>query len=87
MKSKVEGKLTVHGCFAYQNGKCKVLTVSECEGSGCGFFKTVNQLELERIETMKRICSLNMNIQKQIAEMYYIKSVEEVVFSGINAET
>ena len=32
-------------CFAYKEGKCKVLSVKKCEGESCRFLKTKEQMD------------------------------------------
>ncbi|OIJ13693.1 hypothetical protein BKP37_09625 [Anaerobacillus alkalilacustris] len=57
-------------CFAYMNGKCKVLRVKQCEGVGCSFFKTSTQLQMDRLKAFEHIQSLDVKIRNEIIDMY-----------------
>jgi hypothetical protein len=58
-------------CFAYNKGKCNVLKVKKCEGEGCPFFKTREQLEEDRKKVLRRINSLEPAVKRNIIELYY----------------
>ena len=58
-------------CFAYNKGKCNVLKVKKCEGEGCPFFKTREQLEEDRKKVLRRINSLEPTVKRNIIELYY----------------
>ncbi len=45
-------------CFAYQNGKCKVLKVKKCDWPNCGFYKTEKQYELDQQKALEKIASM-----------------------------
>lgn len=56
-------------CFAYNQEKCKILRVRDCED--CSFFKTREELQLSRLEAIERIYSLDRSLQVYIDETYY----------------
>ena len=58
-------------CFAYKNGKCKILRVNQCEGMSCRFFKTSEQLEEERKQSFERIQSLDPFVRNDIMKTYF----------------
>jgi hypothetical protein len=45
--------------------------VKKCEGEGCPFFKTREQLEEDRKKVLRRINSLEPAIKRNIMELYY----------------
>lgn len=58
-------------CFAYKNGRCKILTVKKCEGEQCSFLKTASQVEEDKKNVFRRIKSLDEATRKHIMELYY----------------
>ena len=58
-------------CFAYRNGKCKVLKVKKCEGESCSFFKTKDQVDEDQKKVFRRINSLDSAAKKNIMDLYY----------------
>lgn len=58
-------------CFAFRNGKCKVLTVKKCEGDKCPFFKTKAQADEDQKKTFRRINSLDLSTKRNIISLYY----------------
>lgn len=58
-------------CFAYRNGRCKVLTVKKCQDEGCPFFKTREQLEEDKKKVLRKINLLEPDLKKNIMELYY----------------
>ncbi|MCD8500808.1 MAG: hypothetical protein LRY71_02920 [Bacillaceae bacterium] len=65
-------------CFAYKDGKCKVLRVKWCEGVGCSFFKTEHQLQQDRLKAFEHIQSLDANIRNEIIDMYNLESEKQL---------
>lgn len=65
-------------CFAYRNRKCSVLTVKKCIGKECGFYKTLEQYQLDRQKALEKIRSLDADIQKHIFETYHLKGGREI---------
>ena len=59
-------------CFA-DLGSCKILKVKKCEG--CKFYKTEEQLEVEKKIVTKRLKSLDKPTRINIAEKYKIKGI------------
>lgn len=57
-------------CFAYKNGKCKALKVTHCEGDGCRFYKTKEQLDEAQEKVFKRIRSLDAETGSSIINQY-----------------
>lgn len=70
-KEKVFKDNIAKDCFAYHKGRCRALTVKQCEGKGCSFYKTKQQLQQEKHLTFKRIKTLDKSTQLHIAESYY----------------
>lgn len=66
-------------CFAYKNRKCSVLRINKCEGHGCGFYKTNEQLQMERQKSLQRIQSLGEPAIKNINETYFNGKMNELV--------
>lgn len=66
-------------CFAYKNGKCKILRINKCEGVGCSFFKTSDQLEKERQQAVFCIRSLDEATRRGINETYFSGKLNELV--------
>lgn len=58
-------------CFANRKGRCKILTVRKCSGVNCNFYKTKEQLEVEREQALQRISSLDQDRRKKIMDNYY----------------
>ena len=59
-------------CFAYKNGKCRVLKITECRnGKPCPFFKTKEQQEEDVRKVYARLASLDKSVQRDIADKYY----------------
>ena len=58
-------------CFAYRNGKCKVLKVKKCEGESCSFFKTQDQVDEDQKKVFRRINSLDPATRRNIMDLYY----------------
>ena len=58
-------------CFAYRNGKCKVLKVKKCEGKSCSFFKTKAQVDEDQKKVFRRINSLDPATRRNIMDLYY----------------
>jgi hypothetical protein len=58
-------------CFAYRNGKCKVLKVKKCEGESCSFFKTKDQVDEDQKKVFRRINSLDPATRRNIMDLYY----------------
>jgi len=58
-------------CFAYRNGRCKVLTVKKCEGEQCSFLKTSAQVEEDKKHVFRRIKSLDEASRRHIMDLYY----------------
>jgi hypothetical protein len=58
-------------CFAYRNGKCKVLKVKKCEGESCSFFKTKAQVDEDQKKVFRRINSLDPATRRNIMDLYY----------------
>jgi len=58
-------------CFAYRNGKCKVLKVKKCEGESCSFFKTKVQVDEDQKKVFRRINSLDPATRRNIMDLYY----------------
>lgn len=58
-------------CFAYRNGKCKVLKVKKCEGENCSFFKTKDQVDEDQKKVFRRINSLDSATRRNIMDLYY----------------
>ena len=56
-------------CFAYNNGKCKVLTVNRCK-SACSFYKTDKQYNADYQKARKRIHGLPYETLLDIKEAY-----------------
>lgn len=57
-------------CFANKNDKCQLLDIKKCKVE-CVFFKTPEQAEEGRKKAYERIASLDIEMQKSIAENYY----------------
>jgi len=68
-----------NACFAYKNGKCNILRIEKCEGVGCGFYKTGEQLKQDRQEAYERIQSLSKTAINNINETYYSGKLGEQV--------
>ncbi|MBU9723104.1 MULTISPECIES: hypothetical protein [Bacillaceae] len=66
-------------CFAYKNGKCKILRINKCEGLGCGFHKTSEQLETDRQQALMCIQFLDEATRRDINETYYSGKLNELV--------
>lgn len=66
-------------CFAYKNGKCNILRINKCEGSGCGFYKTSEQLEKDRQQAFLRIQSLDEATRRDINETYFSGKLNEML--------
>lgn len=58
-------------CYAYKNGKCKVLKVKKCDGESCAFLKTAAQMEEDQKEVFRRISSLDPVTKNNIMVLYY----------------
>lgn len=58
-------------CFAYRNGRCKVLTVKKCEGEQCSFLKTPAQVEEDKKHVFRRIKSLDEASRRHIMDLYF----------------
>ena len=58
-------------CFAYNKGKCNALNVKKCQGEGCPFFKTREQLREDKKKVLRRTNSLEPALKKNIMELYY----------------
>jgi len=59
-------------CFALGgHNRCRILTVYECPGSDCAFFKTPEQAAEARRKANARLASLDKDYQKHIADTYY----------------
>jgi len=58
-------------CFAYKNRGCTILKVNKCQGPECPFYKTKGQYKLDQKKAMKRILSLDKELQVHINETYY----------------
>ena len=58
-------------CFAYKNRRCLVLTITKCQGMECPFYKTAKQAEEDEGKAMKRILSLDEDLQNHINKTYY----------------
>ena len=60
-------------CFAeVSECKCAVLTVYWCPSHGnCSFFKTKEQVEIEKQKSFKRIASLPLEKQQYISDCHY----------------
>ena len=58
-------------CFAYKEGKCKVLSVKKCEGESCRFLKTKEQMDEDQIKVFRRIRSLDPQTRRNIMDLYY----------------
>ncbi|WP_205693983.1 hypothetical protein [Clostridium prolinivorans] len=71
-KEKIFKDNIAKDCFAYYKGRCRALTVKQCEGKGCSFYKTRHHQEQDRERTRKRIMSLDKGLQKYIIERYYM---------------
>lgn len=58
-------------CFAYKNGRCKILKNIQCANNTCSFFKTEEEQAEGLNKTYVRIASLDKVIQRNIADTYY----------------
>lgn len=58
-------------CCFNKGDRCKILTVGNCVGPNCAFFKTQEQYEDGLKMALTRIASLNKAAQKHIALTYY----------------
>ncbi|THE14018.1 hypothetical protein E1I69_05835 [Bacillus timonensis] len=77
MSSLIEEVKKELECFAYKEGKCKILKVNQCEGTVCSFFKTVPQLSVERQRSFEHIQSLDDATRDHIMDFYNIDSVKQ----------
>lgn len=77
MSSVVEDVKKEKDCFAYKEGKCKILRINQCEGTGCNFFKTIPQLNIERQRAFDHIQSLDDAAREHIMDFYNIDSVKQ----------
>ena len=57
-------------CFANSNGKCNCLKPRKCSGP-CSFYKTHEQLRVEREKVAKRLNSLPEKQRESIRARYY----------------
>lgn len=59
-------------CFGHsgRNG-CRVLEVSQCQGSACSFYKTRKEFEVDIQKANQRLAVLDMAEQSYIAGKYY----------------
>ena len=71
-------------CFAYKNGKCKILRVSKCEGTDCSFFKTLPELQMDRQKAFEHIQALDVNIRNEIIDLYKLDIEKQ--FSGVSGD-
>lgn len=59
-------------CFALgKDDSCIILTVENCEGHSCGFYKTEVQLRQSQQAAYDFIAQKSFNDQRWIAEKYY----------------
>jgi hypothetical protein len=59
-------------CFGLNKyNQCQVLTVVNCPGISCSFYKTPEQAEESRRKANARLASLDKAYQKFIADTYY----------------
>ncbi len=61
-------------CFAYDEGKCKILSIAKCEGESCRFLKTKKEVQESEKRALERIKSLDKEDQKNILNLYYPKN-------------
>lgn len=58
-------------CFAYDNGKCKILQIRKCEGPECNFLKTKKEFDEGHLRALKRIKDLDEIDRRNILRIYY----------------
>ncbi len=59
-------------CFALsKNNRCRILTVYECTGTDCPFYKTPEQATESRRKVNARLAGLDKAYQEHIADTYY----------------
>ncbi len=64
-------KKTNKDCFAYSNGKCRILVCLDCEG--CKFYKTKNQFKQDMQAAKK---ALDEHLGFPASKMYYEELLE-----------
>lgn len=57
-------------CFSYNNGKCFCLTSGVCLRP-CRFYKTVEELEAQRVKVAKRLEQLPEEQRERVRKNYY----------------
>ena len=61
-----------HNCFALkEDSSCNALSVEECIGSTCSFYKTIEQYNESCKNADARVASLNEEKQRELAVKYY----------------
>jgi len=63
-------------CFAYKNKECTIFKTGKCEGLDCGFYKTKEESEADRIKSIERIVSLDREKREHINQKYYDGNLE-----------
>lgn len=71
-------------CFAYKNGKCKILRVLTCEGTNCSFYKTLSELQMDRQKALEHIQALDVTTRNEIIDLYKLDIEKQ--FSGVSGD-
>lgn len=58
-------------CFGNRKGKCMILEISKCSGTGCCFYKSDEEFRDGQRKSMNRIKSLGSQRRKYIMKKYH----------------
>lgn len=58
-------------CYANKNGNCSILTVKKCNETGCRFYKSNKQFQIDKMRAYSRILILAPEMRRNIVDKYY----------------
>lgn len=59
-------------CFALLDDfGCDALSIRKCMGTGCSFYKSIDQAEMDKVRSYRKIAKMKPMMQRYVSEKYF----------------